>query len=236
MESWSLAHVSRVAAIGFIELAQRVLIILCDVSLILYAAISMRSDWWHSCDEALHLYCSVCILLCMLDIVWEFVRCTLESSLDRLQEDAKAQAMASAAGSVNLLANRQDDSPLGSPIDRPVDEHGSAQAGASPVGTLGQGIRREKVSKQRRTRDLHFWSLVFTAFVSITFSLFSSHDEDCAIRVPELYQYINTFTYVFICRLGLILLIVCSRAVKNYEDAALAAGSQRCNGRELVSF
>merc|ERR1719291_1042597 len=97
-------------------------------------------------------------------------------------------------------------------------------------GALGQGIRREKHLKRKRISSLHFWSVVFSCFVSVIFSFFSNHDEDCAIHVPNLYNYVRVFTYVFIFRLGVMILWICCRTVKNYEDAASAAGGLRVGG------
>jgi len=241
----SLVDLGQGCAIGIAEITQRVLMILCDVVLILYAASSINEDWWHFCDEALHLYGLVCVMLCMLDIVWEFVRCTLESSLDRLQQDFRPEAAVGGAGISNEnLLNGQDSSPMGSPSVRNEDQlrMGSPGGPGSTVGgALGQGVRKEKASKQKRTNDLHFWSIVFTSFVAVTFALFSAHDEECALNVPHLYNYIHTFTYVFIFRLGVIIVAVCCRTVKDYEDAALSAGTfplpaRQRSGVQLVSF
>ena len=43
-----------------------------------------------------------------------------------------------------------------------------------------------KAAKQKRTAEMHFWSLVFTTFVAVVFAIFSTQDEDCSINVPHL--------------------------------------------------
>lgn len=216
---------------------QRALFIFCDLFLVVHAAAAISFDWRHECDEALHFYGLVCIVLCLLDIMWEFVRCNLESSLDKLQDNSIQEAMVAANTGENLLTQGEE-SPVGSPLDDQSDRGGRSSLSA----TLSQGMRRDKVSQQKRTTELQFWSLVFTCMVSVTFAFFAAHDEECEQRVPSLYAYIHTFTYVFIFRVGLLILLVCCRTVKNYEDAAAARGglsgssSQFPQGRELVSF
>jgi len=60
----------------------------------------------------------------------------------------------------------------------------------------------------------------------VAFSLFSSHDEGCAEQAPSLYTYVRAFTYVFTFRLGAVVLWICCRTIKNYEDAASSAQQQ----------
>lgn len=215
--------------VGISELVQRVAIIAADVVLIVLAGVALQQDRGHECDENLRTYGCMCGLLCFLDLSWEFVRCSLDSSLDRLQQDFKSEGaspnLAGGCGNEGLLGGATfNEGPVGSPTEQQAGNSTRAASISSAASPIGLGVRREKASRSKRTKDLHFWSLVFTASVSIVFSFFSMHDEDCAERVPSLYFYIHTFTYVFIFRLGAIILWGCCRTVKDYEDAANAAG------------
>jgi hypothetical protein len=216
---------------GIVEVLQRVLVLAADALLIVFAGIAMSQDWGHECDENLHAYGVMCVLLCFLDLGWETVRCSLDSSLDRLQQDFKPEGatpnLAGGSGNEGLLG----DDPfcqgvVGSPVEnRAQPEASPGRLGAIVSGPAGHGVRKEKASRRKRTSDLHFWSLVFTACVSVIFCSFAAHDEDCSEKVHSLYIYIHTFTYVYIFRLGAIVLWVCCRTVKDYEDAASNAGA-----------
>jgi len=107
------------------------------------------------------------------------------------------------------------------------------------TGALGRGARQIQVSQQRRVRRLHCWSIVFACMVSVTFSFFSAHDEECSEHAPSLYSYIHNFTYVFILRVGIVIMWTCCRTVQDYEDAAhfaLAASQQQGSGLQPLSF
>lgn len=221
---------------GISDLLQRVLIICADVLLIVFALIALNRDYRHTCDETLQFYGALCIMLCVIDLAWECVRCSLESQLDRLQEDFAPQA-AMPAGQVNEGLLGDEDAGLGQSLADLRDPSRGPSSANTATGTLGHGIRKEKALKQKRTSDIQFWSIVFSCFVSIMFSFFSSHDEDCAERAPHLYNYIHTFTYVFIFRLGCSIILMCCRTVKNYEDAANAAGvAARQQGTNMTVF
>jgi len=225
-----IAISSQACAVGITELVQRVVIIVADLLLIVFAAVAIFLDWNHACDEMLPFYGAMCVTLCMLDLVWEFVRCSLESSLDRLQTDFLPEA-----ASADATSFMGDKSPFSEGLVGQAQDgcHGAREVGLAPgcssarisTGAIGRGVRQEKAMKRKRTADLHFWSTIFTSFVSVVFSFFSAHDEDCAEHAPHLYSYVHTFTYVFIFRLGAIMLMVCCRTVKNYEDAANHAGA-----------
>jgi len=222
-----LIFLGRSWATGCADIIQRVVIIFADLVLIVLAVVALGKDWTHTCDETLHLYGFLCVVLCFLDLIWEFVRCTLESALDRMQSDFQPDAPA-IQGNDSLLG---DSSPYGEGIvgtpsvdARDIRDVSPSVSASISGGAIGRGIRKEKAMKKKRTADLQFWSLVFTCFVSIVFSFFSAHDLECAEHAPDLYNYIHTFTYVFIFRLGAIILWICCRTVKNYEDAAQAAG------------
>mmetsp|Transcript_74054 Transcript_74054/g.130896 ORF Transcript_74054/g.130896 Transcript_74054/m.130896 type:complete len:211 (-) Transcript_74054:91-723(-) len=183
---------------SFIELASRVIILISDVYLIIEAARALLADQHLHCDEALQFYCSMCITLCVLDMVWECVRCTLESSLDRLQQDSISQAIVSAGGNENLLAGQEF---VGSPV---VNENG--QAGSLSFGSINLGIRIEKQSKQKKVDDLQFWSILFTLLVAFIFAVIGAHDEECAMKVPHLFSYVHMFSYIFIFRVAVLVL------------------------------
>lgn len=205
---------------GFADLLQRTLILLVDVGLIFFAMRAISLDFSRSCDENLKTYAVMCIVLSFFDLIAEVIRCSLDAALDRLQQDFNPGAspnLAGGAGDEGLL----EDGSVGSIVDKNA---GASRAGSISAGVLGKGVRKEKAMRRKRARDLHFWSLVFTASVSVIFSFFSSHDEDCEESVPHLYRYIHVFTYVYIFRLGIIIIWGCCRTVKNYEDAAKFAG------------
>jgi len=199
---------------GFADLLQRTLILLVDVCLIFFAMRAISLDYSRSCDENLKTYAVMCIVLSFFDLIAEVIRCSLDAALDRLQQDFNP-------GASPNLASLGDEGLL---EDGSTAEKVGGRAGSIATGALGKGVRKEKAMRRKRARDLHFWSLVFTASVSVIFSFFSSHDEDCAELVPHLYLYIHAFTYVYIFRLGVIIIWGCCRTVKNYEDAAKFAG------------
>mmetsp|Transcript_88028 Transcript_88028/g.188894 ORF Transcript_88028/g.188894 Transcript_88028/m.188894 type:complete len:241 (+) Transcript_88028:120-842(+) len=209
-------------AIGVIELVQRVVIIVADFLLIIFAMVAIFLDWNHTCDETLPFYGAMCVTLCILDLVWEFVRCSLESSLDRLQTEFLPEGSSCMADGSPFAEGLVGQAHEGSARD--LRELGAGGSARVSTGAIGRGVRQEKVMKRKRTADLHFWSTIFTCFVSVVFSFFSAHDEDCAEHAPHLYSYVHAFTYVFIFRLGAIMLWVCCRTVKNYEDAANVNG------------
>lgn len=234
--SWLLSVGSSCAA-GTAELAQRVIIIVFDLVLICLALSAAWKDWYHSCDEPLSFYSMMCVVLCVLDVMFELIRCSLESQLDRLQADFRPE-LAAPAGQVNegLLGDELHEG-LGQPRVEGSESRNVRRVANIIEGTLGHGVRKEKALKQKRASDMHFWSIVFSCFVSIVFAFFSAHDEDCAEHVPKLYKYIHLFTYVFIFRLGLTILWGCCRTVKNYEDAATAAGAlERQQGMPMRTF
>mmetsp|Transcript_60173 Transcript_60173/g.127460 ORF Transcript_60173/g.127460 Transcript_60173/m.127460 type:complete len:244 (+) Transcript_60173:141-872(+) len=212
-----LGLVGRALAVGFSEAVQRVLILGADILLILFASVAMGQDWNHSCDENLHAYGFLCIVLSSLDMLWEMVRCSSESSLDRMQQDFSMYNPS--ANEEGLLENTPTVGLHGG-----VGEASGSRSASTSGGAIGQGVRSEKLRRQKRVTDLHFWSLFFSVSVAIVFSFFSAHDEECRELVPSLYSYIHTFTYVYIFRLGAILLWVCCRKVKDYEDAAAFGG------------
>jgi len=226
---------------GVTDVLQRVLIVVADLLLILFATVSLSKDWGHSCDENLHTYALMCIALCFFDLAFEIVRCSLDRSLDRLQQEFNVDGPSptlSNKGNEGLLGEGSvSDSVFGSPsvMDGKTD---ASQARIS-TGVLGHGVRREKAKRQKRTNDFHLWSIVFSSMVGVVFSLFSSHDEECAEKVPTLYQYIHVFTYVYIFKLGALILSVCCRMVKDYEDAAQDWGGIAPKGpgtQQLATF
>lgn len=237
MDRWlaQVASIAEAIASAFTEILQRVLIIVCDLLLILFAVVAISQDWNCTCDQTLHFYGLMCVMLCVLDLVWETVRCSLEGSLDRLQADFQPETCGSVAHvNANLLGD--DVEGVVGQLEEDVPGPSAGRFASTAAGLLGHGIRREKALKRKWTKDLHAWSIVFSCFVSVIFSFFSAHDEDCAERVPHLYNYIHTFTYVFIFRLGAIILWVCCRTIKDYEDAALVAGAESWQNKQLARF
>lgn len=236
-------NILQTCSVGIADILQRIVILLTDLMLILFALVAINKDWNNSCDEPLLMYGSMCVMLCTLDLVWEVARCSMESQLDRLQSDFRPDAVTpSGQGNEGLLGDGPQEG-LGQHLSdlRPTDCHQEGgRIGSMAEGAIGAGIRKEKAIKQKRTAELHFWSIVFSCFVSVVFAFFSAHDEDCAVHVPHLYAYIHAFNYTFIFRLGAIMVWICCRTVKNYEDAANAAGAlaPRSPGpaRELRSF
>lgn len=210
---------------GIAELVSKVLVLFIDWLLLIFALVAMNKDWNNVCDEPLLFYAGMCVALCLLDMIWEMARCSMESQLDKLQSEFRCDASAAAQGNEGLLNDAGQDGVVQSQ-GLPV----GSKIGSITGGAIGAAFKKEKATKQKRTKELHFWSIVFSCFVSIVFSFFSSHDEDCKVHVPHLYSYIAIFNYVFIMRLGLIMVWVCCRAVKNYEDAASAAGSAGAQG------
>lgn len=228
-----------------VDLAQRVGIIAIDVVLWAFAAVALYEDWDSACDQAMQLYGMLCTVLIGLDLIWEVCRCTSEANLDRVQEDFRLNSLDAAScgnegASESLLDDVEDEEARGPPTPArpPPDAHGALQtddgsaheAGPHGRAAAGRGVLLERAMARRRVGDLQVWSIVFSCFVSVMFAFFSAHDEDCKERVPYLYRYVHGFTYVFAFRLGIVLILVCCRAVKNYEDAAGAAAFARGGG------
>lgn len=232
-----LLSVGQSCASNLVEIVQRVIIIAADVVLIFMAASAMWSDSRHSCDEPLHFYGCVCVFLCLLDIILEIVRCSFESSLDRLQANRPPPQTATwgRQGNENLLDS--DDTVGQLRLSPSMDNARSVSPAICSEANPIRHVRQEKSSLQKRTRDLQCWSIFFTCFVSVLFSFFSAHDVDCEINSPSLYNYVHNFTYVFILRLGVIFLGICCRTVKNYEDSFATNGTMSLQqGAQLATF
>lgn len=213
------ANADRISS-SFSDIIQKIAIVLVDVVLIFRGAVSMTTDWGHNCDQNMKSYALWCIILSFLDLIWEFARCSLDAALDRLQQDFRDDVGFAANNEENLLSDGE--AARGGMATR---AHNTASITA---GVLGQGVRREKASRSKRTNDLHTWSLVFTASIAFIFSFFSAHDEDCKEEAPSLYLYVHAFTYVYVLRLTTLLLWSCCRTVKNYEDqAAMVQGTAK---------
>eukprot|EP00927_Polykrikos_kofoidii_P074568 TRINITY_DN7057_c0_g1_i1.p1 TRINITY_DN7057_c0_g1~~TRINITY_DN7057_c0_g1_i1.p1 ORF type:complete len:290 (-),score=14.11 TRINITY_DN7057_c0_g1_i1:282-1073(-) len=202
---------------------QRIGILLSDAFLITYACVALREDWSHSCDETLHLYALLCIVLSMLDIFLEMLRCSSESNLNRLQTEFKPQGVTNSLSPFveeGLLVNH-DVEPLGQAHAEGTAAQNNVVGSANiSGGALGLGVRQEREMSRKRTADLHLWSVIFSSLVALIFAMFSAHDEDCAENVSSLYAYIQTFTYVYTVRISVIILLVCCRTIKDYEDTA----------------
>lgn len=232
-----LLHIVQTCGVGVFELMQRVVIILADLCLIFGAMLSLRQDWEHTCDQTLHLYAGLCVVLCVLDLGWETVRCSWESQLDRLQADFQHESAGEVAegllGDETQLGSGSG-SGLGSGPPRGTGIASTSQASSGPVG---RGVRKEKAMKARRASAMQLWSTVFSCFVSSMFAFFAAHDEECAETDPYLYDYIHAFTYVFMFRLAFVMMLVCMRTIKNYEDAANLAGAERrTQGIPMATF
>lgn len=211
--------------IGLTDLAQKLIILIVDLALVFYGTIALGQDWSLSCAENLWLYAFMCVLLAIADIAWEILRCSLESSLDRLQAEIDTDGTPVESGSKSLLT---PDHPHGSPCATFGSPSASADCkDTSTIFKTGLGVRLngEKLKKRKRSDELHFWSIVFAVGVAVTFSCFSTHDEACREDVPNLYNYVRVFTYAYIFRVGVLLLWVCCRKVKNYEDSAALSGA-----------
>jgi len=207
---------------SFADILQRVLILLADVALIMWAMMALVQDFRRQCDESLKTYAFMCVALSFVDLIAEIIRCSWDAALDRLQQDFTPGASPNLAGGCGEDGLLEGGGTMGSPVEK--GQGGSRAGGSISAGVLGMGVKKEKAIRRKRARELHFWSLVFTASVSIIFSFFSAHDEECEEKVPHLYSYIHAFTYVYIFRLGVIIIWGCCRTVKNYEDAAKFAG------------
>mmetsp|Transcript_58729 Transcript_58729/g.157340 ORF Transcript_58729/g.157340 Transcript_58729/m.157340 type:complete len:250 (-) Transcript_58729:79-828(-) len=211
-------------AAGASELAQRLAILLTDVLLLVFAVLALGEDWGRSCESPLHSYGAACIALCCLDFAMEILRCSSESTLDRLQADSQSrEATPAGQGSDSLLG--LDDRFCQGVVGQPRVHIADVQDGSPLPGSLGRGVLKEKALRQRRAYSLQFWSVLFTCLVSLVFSCFAAHDEECAEFVPSLYNYIHAFAYVYALRIGTIMLWLCCRTVKNYEDAAYVANA-----------
>jgi hypothetical protein len=206
------------------ETLQRIAIILSDLCLIVYSFVAIREDWQHRCAESLHLYGFFCVMMCMFDLILELRRVATETQLDFLQTQFRSLE-SSPASDGGLL----DDLSARSPPK-------TVSQGSVTGGGIGRGVKREKAVKQKRAAELHRWSLGFTCTVSIVFSFFAAHDSECRLHVPRLYYFIQVFTYVFILRLGALVLSFCCRVVKDYEDAAASHQGLPRNTREMAAF
>lgn len=216
---------------GVVDVLQKIIVLLVDWVLIIFAFVAMNKDWNNACDEPLLFYGFMCVVLCFFDLLWELVRCSTESQLDMLQTAFRVDATGpSAQGNAGLLDGVGPDGVGQSEAGDVPGLQAAGNIGSVTGGAIGAEIRNEKATKRKRTMELHFWSIVFSCFVSVVFAFFSSHNEDCAVHMSHLYSYIHTFNYVFILRLGVIMLWICCRAVKNYEDAASAAGAMAQQG------
>mmetsp|Transcript_13735 Transcript_13735/g.39197 ORF Transcript_13735/g.39197 Transcript_13735/m.39197 type:complete len:242 (+) Transcript_13735:66-791(+) len=230
--SGGLVNLVQGCAASMADVAQRVVILVADALLMLFAVIAISQDWTHTCGETMHLYGAACIVLCLVDMSLELLRCTSEGSLNRLQHDFQPDGSPQACdGNAGLLDANSISEGLGQArLEGGVERSPSA---AIASGALGRGVRQLKASQQKRVSNLHFWSIVFAVMVSMVFSFFSAHDEDCSERAPSLYSYIHVFTYAFILRLGVVILWLCCRTVQNYEDAANFALQSRQQGAPL---
>merc|ERR1719245_462656 len=107
------------------------------------------------------------MFLCLLDIVLELVRCSLESSLDRLllncQEPPWHSAAGGGRGNENVLPG---DDAVGQAGLSPSGSGARSASSANPLKHVG----KEKSSLQRRVANLQCWSVFFTCFVSMLFS------------------------------------------------------------------
>mmetsp|Transcript_65487 Transcript_65487/g.202872 ORF Transcript_65487/g.202872 Transcript_65487/m.202872 type:complete len:265 (+) Transcript_65487:1-795(+) len=225
----ALVELAQGCAASTADLAQRVVILVADALLMLFAVIAIGQDWDNTCGEMLHLYGAFCIVLCIIDMTLELLRCTMESTLSRLQNDFQPGASTAGMGNENLLGGSIAEGLVGQAHMNGGDarELGAGRSASISTGTLGRGVSDIKEWHKRRVNNLHFWSIVFAVMVSIVFSFFSAHDEECSERAPSLYSYIHIFTYAFILRLGVVILWLCCRTVQNYEDAAKFGLAQR---------
>lgn len=233
-----LVRIVETCGVGVFELVQRMVIILADLCLIVGALVSLYQDWDHTCDQTLHLYALLCVVLCVLDLGWEIVRCSWESQLDRLQADFQQDGGISGEGAEGLLGEEMQES-LGAGLatNGAPRATGVASNSQASLGPIGRGVRKEKALKQTRTRAMQLWSTVFSCFVSAMFAFFAAHDEECAETDPYLYDFIHIFTYVFMLRLAFVMMLVCMRTIKNYEDAANLAGAARqMQGVPMTTF
>lgn len=221
-------------ASGCTEIVQRMLVLIADVLLGICALISLLRDWTSFCGEPLHIYTLFCAGLCGLDMGFEFVKFMMETSLDRLQ-DARPDLASPITDEGLLGSDSIGEGPLGSTADGAARElrPSSGSAGLSHVVLHSAGMRKQKATRRKGTAHLHFWSLVFTSLVSVVFAFFAANDEDCAVHSPNLYSYLHVFSYVYIFRLGAVILFICCRDMKNYEDAALTAMSAQQAGTAM---
>uniref|UniRef100_A0A7S2IQR8 Transmembrane protein n=1 Tax=Alexandrium andersonii TaxID=327968 RepID=A0A7S2IQR8_9DINO len=207
--------------------------------MMLFAVIAIGQDWENTCGEMMHTYGAACILMCLVDMGLELVRCSFESTLDRLQANFQPGTGAGSPVNEGLLDGSSITDGFGQAVitsAEATEMTPSGTAGSVTSGALGRGVGKMKELQKRRVSNLHFWSIVFAVMVSIVFSFFSAHDEECYERTPSLYSYIHIFTYAFTLRLGVVILFLCCRTVQNYEDSAsfaLAARQQAAAGQPL---
>lgn len=209
-------------SVEMIEFSQRVAILVSDLVIIVAAFFVPWEEWTCDdckCGQPLRAYGIGCVVICFFDCFLEVARCLLEGSLDQLQAECS-----------NLSANS------------PVSDRGLLGEDTLSPGKLGDssgcsGARRqtavlsplranpwnyivqEKSSKQRRMTDLSRLSMGLTTAVALAYSLLPSRDEGCAREMSCLNSYVRVFSYMFILRLGVIILGICCRTVKDYEDA-----------------
>jgi len=217
------------------EVVQRMAIVVVDGLLGLFALIALLRDLWSFCDEPLHIYTCVCGWMSGMDMLFEFVKFTMETSLDRLQ-DARPDILAPATDEGLLSSDSIGEGPVGVAISEGAARElrsSNSSVGLSRVVVSGAGVQREKATKRKGLANLHLFSLVFTGMVAIVFCFFAANDEECAEKAPNLYAYIHAFTYVVIFRLSAIILWICCRDMKNYEDAALTAISEHQAGTAM---
>jgi len=209
---------------GLTKILQRVVMMLSDVILLTMAISAIAQDWNRWCDTTLHLYGFACAVLCMFDFVGELVHCTMDRNLDQLQEVFRP-VTGEGVSSKGLLDDGVELGSLGNAQSGTKQENPAAAAEPSCGGAVAVsvGLKSDKAERQKRLSEMQCWLIVFCSLVSIVFACFAAHDEDCAENVPHLYTYIHQFTYFFILRLGIIVLQICNRTIKNYEDAANTA-------------
>jgi len=213
---------------GLGEIVQRLLLLATDIALIMYGLVASVQDRRHSCDESLHAYALLCLVLCSIDIVWEAYRCSTVAALDRLQNECGPMGGPLSGGGL-----------LGvDPCDRSVMEDGlQPPRMREGIRSLADGIRVQTAMTQKKAANLQFWLVMFSTLVSLMFSLLASHDEDCAMQVPKLYLYVRVFSYVFIMRLGVMMLWTCCRTIKDYEDVVNKSSQESRNqARDLATF
>eukprot|EP00419_Tripos_fusus_P002509 CAMPEP_0172674022 /NCGR_PEP_ID=MMETSP1074-20121228/12504_1 /TAXON_ID=2916 /ORGANISM="Ceratium fusus, Strain PA161109" /LENGTH=164 /DNA_ID=CAMNT_0013491397 /DNA_START=272 /DNA_END=766 /DNA_ORIENTATION=- len=160
----------------------------------------------------------------------------MESSLDRLQ-DARPDILTPATDEGLLGSDSIGQGPLGMSLSegaaaRELRPH-TGTAGLTQVAVNSAGMKKQKATLRKGTANLHFWGLVFTSLVAVVFCFFAANDEDCAVNAPNLYTFIHAYTYVYIFRLGAVILCIFCRDMKNYEDAALTAMCDRQVGTAM---
>eukprot|EP00419_Tripos_fusus_P071320 CAMPEP_0172896510 /NCGR_PEP_ID=MMETSP1075-20121228/155665_1 /TAXON_ID=2916 /ORGANISM="Ceratium fusus, Strain PA161109" /LENGTH=156 /DNA_ID=CAMNT_0013751933 /DNA_START=155 /DNA_END=622 /DNA_ORIENTATION=+ len=155
--------------------------------------------------------------------MFELAKCLMESSPDRLQ-DARPDMLTPMTDKGLLGSNSIGEGPVGMSMAEGAARElraSGGSAGLSQVAFNSAGTRKENATKRKGATNLHFWSLIFTSMVAVVFCFFAANDEDCAVKAPNFYSFLHMFTYVYIFRLGAVVLSMCCRDMKNYEDAAV---------------